>query len=111
MNRFSKPNITKRIFTSTNLSIMIFVLIIGLFVAGVNMISHSSMSNERAMLENAINKDIVHCYAIEGIYPPSLGYIEDHYGLTYDHKKYLISYESIGSNIMPTVVIVERKTQ
>ena len=108
MNRFQKPNLAKRIFTSTNLSILIFVVIIGLFVAGVNMISNSSMNNERAMLENAINKDIVHCYAIEGIYPPSLKYIEDHYGLTYNHNKYLISYESIGANIMPTVMIVER---
>ncbi|MCR4739832.1 MAG: hypothetical protein K5886_06175 [Lachnospiraceae bacterium] len=111
MNRFSKPDLAKRIFTSANLSILIFLLIIGLFVAGVNMISNTSVNNERSMLENAINKDIVHCYAIEGIYPPSLKYIEDHYGLTYDHEKYLISYESIGSNIMPTVMIVERKSQ
>ncbi|MCR5106836.1 MAG: hypothetical protein K6B28_01595 [Lachnospiraceae bacterium] len=111
MNRFSKPDLKKRIFTSKNLSILVFVVIIIMFIAGVNTLSEGSLGNEKEMLENALNRDIVHCYAIEGIYPPSLGYIEKHYGLTYDHDKYIISYESIGSNIMPTVMVVERNQE
>ncbi|MCR4922733.1 MAG: hypothetical protein K5931_01860 [Lachnospiraceae bacterium] len=108
MNRFSKQKLTKRLFTSANLSIIVFLLVILLFIAGINYLSGSSLSNEKEMLENALNKDIVHCYAIEGIYPPSLSYIESHYGLTYDHDKYIISYEPVASNIMPSVMVIEK---
>ncbi len=59
------------------------------------------------MLSDAVNKDIIHCYAVEGYYPPSLAYIEDHYGLIYDKDRYFIDYVPIGDNIMPSVTIIE----
>ena len=33
-------------------------------------------------------------------------YLEEHYGLTYDSEKYVISYEIIGSNLMPDVSVI-----
>ncbi len=108
MNRFNKPDILKRIFNSQTLSVLIFVLVIAAFIIGINAVSGSALTDDRMLLEKAVTKDIVHCYAVEGVYPPSLSYIEEHYGLTYDHSKYIVSYESIGSNIMPSVMIIER---
>ena len=108
MNRFNKPDILKRIFNSQTLSIFIFVFVIAVFIIGINAVSGSALTDDRTLLEKAVTKDIVHCYAVEGVYPPSLSYIEEHYGLTYDHKKFIVSYESIGSNIMPSVMIIER---
>ena len=108
MNRFQKPDLKKRILQSVNFSVIFFLAIIGLFLYGISAVSNSPVNDEREILTNAINKDIVHCYAVEGMYPPSLSYIEKNYGLTYDRDKYLIDYEAIGSNIMPTVMIIER---
>ncbi|MFT3984942.1 MAG: hypothetical protein QM697_13625 [Lachnospiraceae bacterium] len=108
MNRFQKPELIRRILQSVNFSIIFFLAIIGVFLYGISAVSGSSVSDEKEILLNAVNKDIVHCYAVEGIYPPSLSYIEENYGLTYDHDKYLIDYEAIGSNIMPTIMIIER---
>jgi hypothetical protein len=36
-------------------------------------------------------------------------YLEEHYGITYDKDRYVISYESIGSNLMPDVTVIPLK--
>lgn len=111
MNRFQKPDLKKRILQSVNFSIIFFLAVIGLFLYGISAVSNSPVNDEKEILTNAINKDIVHCYAIEGMYPPSLSYIEENYGLTYDHEDYMIDYDIVGSNIMPTVMIIERNKE
>lgn len=110
-NRFQSPELKKRIFDSVNFSVFFFIIVMAAFLFGISMLSNSSVRDEQDILMRAINKDIVHCYAVEGFYPPSISYIEQHYGLTYDHDKYLIDYESIGNNIMPNVLIIERKSE
>lgn len=109
MNRFTGPSLKKRIADSAGFSIMFFVVVMIVFIVGVSMISTTGSRDEKTVLETALNRDIIHCYAVEGYYPPSLEYIEDHYGLTYNHSKYIVDYESIGSNIMPTFAIYEKK--
>lgn len=108
MNRFSKPGLKKRIVDSVSMSVILFVVIIMVFIIGISYISQTNGKGQKDILTDAINKDIVHCYAIEGYYPPSLSYIEDHYGLTYDRSKYIIDYEPIGNNIYPDFTVLEK---
>ncbi len=108
MNRFQNPNLPKRIMESVNFSIFFFLLIIGIFLYGIASVSAGSKKDEVRILNDALHKDIIHCYAVEGMYPPSLEYLEENYGLTYDHEKYLVDYEVIGANLMPNVMIIER---
>ena len=84
-----------------------FVIIIAVFLMGISFIASTSSKDQKQVLTDAVNKDIIHCYAVEGYYPPSLAYIEDHYGLTYDKSRYLVDYVPVGDNIMPSVTIVE----
>ncbi|MGN0429268.1 MAG: hypothetical protein ACI4E2_04315 [Acetatifactor sp.] len=104
-----RKKLMNRIWNRSTLSLGLFGVILLIFLYGVSSISGSSLMNGRDILEQAIRRDIVHCYANEGMYPPSLAYLENHYGLTYDREKYIVQYENIGSNIMPTVTIIERK--
>ena len=90
-----------------NFSVFFFLIIIIAFMLGISFISSTSSKDQKQVLTDAVNKDIIHCYAIEGYYPPSLSYIEDHYGLTYDKDRYLVDYVPVGDNIMPSVTIVE----
>lgn len=60
-------------------------------------------SIKAAVIDNARQ-----CAAIEGAYPSSLKYLEDHYGLVLDHKNYVINYEVFAQNVMPTVSVVPR---
>ena len=106
-NRFNRPGLKKRIIESMNFPVFFFVIIIAVFLMGISFIASTSSKDQKQVLTDAVNKDIIHCYAVEGYYPPSLAYIEDHYGLTYDKSRYLVDYVPVGDNIMPSVTIVE----
>lgn len=108
MNRFAKKSFARRLLEHFPIAIIIFAIIMGCFIYGVSTVAGNEMLDEEKILSNALTKDIVHCYATEGIYPPSLSYIEEHYGLIYDKDKYLISYENVGSNILPVVHIFKK---
>jgi hypothetical protein len=61
-------------------------------------------------MRSAVQKSIVNCYAIEGVYPPNIKYLEDHYGIVINHDKYVVQYELAGSNVMPSVNIIPKGT-
>lgn len=111
MNRFQKPDLKKRIFGSFSISIIIFVAVIGLFLYGISAVSSSGVTNDKQILEDAIHRDIIHCYSVEGIYPPNVSYMQEHYGLIYDTDKFIVDYEYIGGNIMPIVQIIEKSSK
>ena len=46
------------------------------------------------------------CYAIEGRYPPSIEYLEEHYGVMINRKKYNVFYDGFASNVMPDITVV-----
>lgn len=109
MNRFTKKSFKDRISGSFSISVFIFVAVIGIFIYGISSISNSSVVNDKQILEDAIHRDVIHCYSVEGMYPPSVSYMQSHYGLIYDTNKFIVDYEYIGANIMPKVTIIEKK--
>ncbi len=87
--------------------IMVAVLIV--LSITVPRITSANIERERGLLENAIERSVVQCYALEGTYPPSIGYLEEHYGLQYDEDSFIVDYRYIGGNIRPNVTVLERK--
>lgn len=63
----------------------------------------------RIQQEESIRRGAVTCYAVEGIYPPDLDYLRQHYGLQVDEKHYDVFYEVFASNIMPDITVVEKE--
>ena len=106
-NRFNKPDPLKRIINGQTLSILVFALVIAVFIIGINSVSNSTLTDDRRLLEKAVTRDIVHCYAVEGVYPPSLSYIEEHYGLVYDESTFFVDYQPIASNMYPDVTVIK----
>lgn len=88
------------------ISIVIFAAVMVLFFLAVDATGKSSIRKQKESLENAIARDIVQCYAIEGRYPPSLEYIEEHYGLIYDKDTFFVDYMPIASNLYPDVTVI-----
>lgn len=105
MNRFQNTarslNGYKRLF-----SILIFCAVILFFMVGLSSVSENTSRKEAEGLEDSIRKSAVHCYALEGFYPEDLHYLETNYGITYDHEKYVVSYEIIGENMMPDIRVI-----
>ena len=108
MNRFEK-NHTRGALWGRLASAAFFVLVLALLILGLDSLSGTTARQEAEGLKSSILQSAVHCYALEGFYPDSLGYLEEHYGLTYDRDKYVVSYEPIGSNLMPGVTVIPLK--
>ena len=81
-------------------------VILVLFWVMIHSVDQSTLDRQQDSLQNAIDRDIIHCYAVEGFYPPSLSYMEEHYGLTYDKDLFFVDYQPVGSNMRPEVTII-----
>ena len=104
MHRFSKKK--KSRITSTQISILLLGAILAIFLYGIYYIGSSTSKHQEDSLVNALERNIVHCYALEGFYPPSLAYMEEHYGLTYDKNKFMVDYRPIASNLYPDFTVI-----
>ena len=90
------------------ISVCVFLLIVLLFYQGIESLSSGSVRRQRESLENALNRSITYCYAVEGSYPESLEYLKEHYGITYDEDRFFVDYKIVGTNILPDVTIIEK---
>ena len=79
------------------------------FTAAVSALERGSGEQGRQLLEEAIRKTAVACYAAEGAYPADLAYMEEHYGLQVDTRRYIVSYEIFASNLMPEITVIEKE--
>ena len=77
------------------------------FVFSTNRMYETSSEESGRLLTEAVRETAVHCYAIEGQYPKDLNYIEENYGLSYNHDKYTVHYELMGANLMPGIFVTE----
>lgn len=60
-----------------------------------------------AIRENVLSA-AVQCYAVEGVFPPDLEYLETRYGLVIDRDRYVVTYDAFSTNIMPDVTVLVR---
>ena len=84
-------------------------MVICLFVYALGNLGQDTLKRQQESLTNALNRDIAQCYAVEGIYPPNLAYLQQHYGLTYDTALFYVDYQPIGSNLYPDITIINIK--
>ena len=105
MNRFEKKR-GRLQSVRPLLPILLFCAVIAAFLAGLSSVSASASEQEIRNLRGAVLRGAVQCYALEGFYPEDISYLEEHYHVAYDREKYVISYEAVGSNLMPDVTVI-----
>lgn len=86
-------------------------LILCLFGAEVQFFSKNQKAEVKRNLEKSLNEAAVHCYAVEGRFPPSLDYLCETYGIYYNHDAYSIFYEIFASNMMPDITVIDKGVQ
>ena len=106
MSRFNKKKRFK--FKSIYVAILVFFVLMLVFMMGVSIMKSSNGDRQEQALNSAMERDIMHCYALEGFYPPSIEYMEAHYGLTYDKSAYIVDYQPVGNNIYPNYTIIKK---
>lgn len=105
-NRFAKKKRDTGWFKDIALPVLVFAVVAGLFLFGVGGVGRTTQEERLRSVEKAVNRAAVQCYAVEGRYPPSLEYMEERYGLSIDYERYIVQYNPIGSNMMPTILVL-----
>ena len=83
------------------------LVVLLMFTSALSNLRDGRVSEGRQQLEDAVRRSAVACYAAEGIYPPDLEYLEEHYGIQIDWNRYTVMYEIFASNLMPDVTVLE----
>ena len=83
------------------------LLVLLLFLSALSNLDDGRRSEGKTQLEEAVRRSAVACYAAEGIYPPNLEYLEEHYGVQVDRERYTVVYEVFASNLMPDITVLE----
>ena len=59
-----------------------------------------------AAIRETVRRAALQCYVVEGVYPPDLQYLEDHYGLQINTEDFYVVYDSFASNLPPTIRVI-----
>lgn len=78
------------------------------FFSAVSNLATGQQAKEEEQLELALRRAAVACYAAEGIYPPDLAYLQQHYGVQIDERRFTVDYISIADNLMPDITVLEK---
>lgn len=87
---------------------IIFIIVVFFLVKGAFYFENISNRQNLDLTRQSIRRATIQCYAIEGIYPADVSYLEENYGLVIDHDKFYIEYGGFASNIMPSIEVYER---
>lgn len=93
------------------LSLLLFSLLLVLFLTSIKAIAVRTDEDRLHALTDTVKRASVECYAIEGRYPPSVEYLEEHYGVVIDHSRYHVFYDGWASNVMPDITILPVEKQ
>lgn len=88
----------------------LWILILLACLCGIGLFSLRKEDHTEAIasIRKSIMDCAVQCYVVEGVYPPSLSYLEENYGLTLNKEDYYIHYEIFAENLPPEVRITKR---
>ena len=89
------------------MAVLILAVLLWFFTA-VGNLSQGSAEEGRQQLETALRRAAVACYAAEGVYPPTMDYLTEHYGVQVEDEKYIVFYEIFASNLMPDITVLEK---
>ena len=108
-NSLKKKN--RMVTVATIFAVAIFCIIT--FVVGIMVQNFSKKSTEmeRISIQRSISQATALCYAVEGVYPPSLQYLQDNYNIYIDTNNYIVHYEVFASNIFPEILVFSITTE
>ena len=90
------------------LPLLLFLVCFVWLYFGILSTGERSQAEGLQMAQQAVERAVVQCYAVEGAYPQSIEYLEDHYGLVVDHDRYVVTYEAFASNLRPYVQVLPK---
>lgn len=93
---------------SLALGLALFAAVAVWMVRGVREAAEVSGREGLRMAQEAADRAVVSCYALEGVYPATYEELKAKSGLAIDEERYIVFYEIFASNIRPAVTVIER---
>lgn len=87
------------------------MLLVGVLLAGImadRAVAPATRRESRELVETAVRRAAVQCYAIEGAYPRSLQELRDRYGLSVDEAQWMVDYRYLADNLSPDITVLPR---
>lgn len=79
-----------------------------IFSASISRLEQGQHREDKQILEEALRRTAVACYASEGFYPPNVAYMQHNYGLQFDESRFTVRYEVFASNLMPDITVLDK---
>ena len=93
------------------LGVALFAAIAVWMVRGVQDAARMSDAEGLRLAQEAIERAVISCYSLEGVYPATYEDLKAKSGLAIDEEKYIVIYEIFASNIRPSVTVLERQVE
>ena len=84
-----------------------FLAVLLAFSMALRQVDHGRREEGIQILEESVRRSAAACYAAEGMYPPDLAYLQEHYGLQIDGSRYTVCYSVFGANMGPDITVLE----
>ena len=91
------------------LAALLAALCLIFFITSLASVDRQQGEEGRQQLETALRRAAVACYAAEGIYPPTVEYLQQHYGVQIEEERYIVFYEIFANNLMPDITVLEKE--
>ena len=83
------------------------VVLVG-FSTALDSLNSGRDAEDLRQLEETLRRSCATCYACEGIYPPNLEYLKEHYGIQINETRYYVHYDVFADNLMPDIRVLVR---
>ena len=91
------------------LAALLAALCLIFFITSLASVDRQQGEEGRQQLETALRRAAVACYAAEGVYPPTVEYLQQHYGVQIEEERYIVFYEIFANNLMPDITVLEKE--
>ena len=86
------------------LTLVLLILAAGL----IGRVDTRQKDTETETVREAVKNAALTCYAVEGVFPADIAYLQENYGLLYDEDRYIIFYDAFAENLLPEIRVRER---
>ncbi len=88
---------------------LLLLVALGAYALAGGIMNGDMEEESAASLKAAVERGALQCFVVEGVYPPNLKYLEEHYGLQINHEDYYVTYDAFASNIPPEIRVTVRE--
>ena len=88
------------------ISLFIFLLLLLLFLKGIQGLSQTTIYRQKEQLETALSRAVTYSYATNGYYPENLDLLLKEYKINYNQQLFYVDYQVLGGNLFPEITIL-----